>query len=337
MMRVVIGIDGGGTTTKALAAGTDGRIIGYGESGPSNYQAVGAVKAGQVVLAATQSALGDKPVTPDEYFLGMAGVRRSDDRMALKRTITALVQSSRVTVATDAYIALAGGTVCRPGVVVIAGTGAIAFGVNRFGREACSGGWGYLLGDEGSAYDLGRRGMIAVLREADGRGAATALTGYLLDYLGLSDRMELERIVTAFYQKPTDRRLIAEFARMVTQAADAGDRMALRIVHLAARELSLAARAVLRKLEFTDGPGAVIITGGVFDAAPLVTELFTKALKRSAPGLTIARPRFKPVVGALLLALQKVNGELSEELLERMAVDLPEELKLNRQKAEGME
>jgi N-acetylglucosamine kinase-like BadF-type ATPase len=154
--------------------------------------------------------------------------------------------------------------------------------------------------------------MTVVLREADGRGAATALTGCLLDYLGLSDRMELDRMITIIYQQPTDRSRIAEFARMVTRTA--------------AWELSLAARAVLAKLDYTAGPGKVIITGGVFDAAPLVRKLFVTDLKRSVPGFTVARPRFKSVVGALLLALKKVNGALNEKLLERMATGLPEEL-----------
>jgi N-acetylglucosamine kinase-like BadF-type ATPase len=327
MMGVVIGIDGGGTATKALAAGTDGRIIGYGASGPSNYQAVGVVNAGRAVLAAARSALGDQSLTPDEYFLGVAGVGRPVDRMNLKQTIAALAPSSRVTVATDAYIAWAGGTVCRPGVVVIAGTGVIAFGINQSGQEEYSGGWGYLLGDEGSAYDLGRRGMIAVLREADGRGVATSLTGSLLDYLGLPDRKDLDRIVPVIYQQSTDQRLIAEFARRVTREAEAGDRVAMQIVRTAARELSLAARAVLEKLGFTAGPGEVIITGGVFDAAPLVTELFTRYLQRSVSGITVARPRFKPVVGALLLALRQANVVLTPELLARISAGLPAKLK----------
>jgi N-acetylglucosamine kinase-like BadF-type ATPase len=325
-MEVVIGIDGGGTATKALAAGTDGRIIGYGESGPSNCQTVGINQAGQAVSEAIREALGEVSLIPSAYFLGMAGVGRSGEKVNFRNVIAELVQPAKVTVETDAYIALAGGTVCRPGVVVIAGTGAVAYGVNPLGREAYSGGWGYLLGDEGGAYDLGRRGMTAVLRESDGRGPATALTDCLLEYLGLPDRSQIDQIIRIIYRPAIDRRLIADFAQMVTREADAGDRVALRILKTAARELSSVAGAVLKKLDFGAGPGEVIITGGVFDAAPLMVELFTTYLKRWASDFTVARPRFKPVVGALLLALQDVKGALTEELLGRLTAGLPEKL-----------
>jgi N-acetylglucosamine kinase-like BadF-type ATPase len=327
-MGIVIGIDGGGTTTKALAAGTDGRIIGYGESGPANCQTVGMNQAGQAVWEAVRDALGDVSLIPSAYFLGMAGVGRAGVKVNFCNLIAELAQPAVVTVETDAYIALAGGTICRPGVVVIAGTGAVAFGVNPLGREAYSGGWGYLLGDEGSAYDLGRRGMIAVLQESDGRGPATALTDCLLEYLGLPDRLQIDQIIRIIYRPEIDRRLIADFAPMVTREADAGDRVALRILKTAAWELSLVAGAVLKKLNFGAGPGEVIITGGVFDSAPLLVELFTTYLKRRAPDFAVVRPRFKPVVGALLLALKDVNGALDGGLLERLAAGLPEKLKV---------
>jgi N-acetylglucosamine kinase-like BadF-type ATPase len=119
---------------------------------------------------------------------------------------------------------------------------------------------------------------------------------------------------------------MAEFARIVTREAGAGDRVALGILKDAALELSLVAAAVLKKLDFAAGSGEVIITGGVFDAAPLLAELFTACLKQSAPGFAVARPRFKPVVGALLLALQSVNGALTGELPERLAAGLPKQL-----------
>ncbi|HYH01549.1 MAG TPA: BadF/BadG/BcrA/BcrD ATPase family protein [Bacillota bacterium] len=329
---VVIGVDGGGSSTKALAATGDGTVIGYGESGPSNCQTVGVNQAGQTVLAACRKAMGNGELNPVTYFLGLAGTGRPEDKAKVRSLFEELVKPARVTLETDAYIALASGTLCQPGVVIIAGTGSIAFGIDPSGREARSGGWGYLLGDEGSAFDIGRQGVRAVLRESDGRGPATSLTESFLKHLGVTERAGLSQIVRQIYQQDQGHRQLAVFSQLVTREAHAGDRVALGIIKRAAWELSTAARAVLKQLALEPGSATVIITGGIFDSEPLLAKLFIRYLNRRAPGFSIARPRFKPVVGALLLALKQINGNLSEALVRQMEATLPENLLCNETK-----
>lgn len=325
---VVIGIDGGGSSTKALAVAVDGTVIGYGESGPSNYQAVGADRAVRAVLEAGHKAKVNGATQPVAYFLGMAGTGRIEDKVKVQSHLEGLLKPAGVTVETDAYIALAGVTLGQPGVVVIAGTGSIAFGINQYGRQARSGGWGYLLGDEGGAFDIGRQGVRAVLKECDGRGPATALTESLLEYLGVTDRTGLSQIVPQIYQQNHGQRQLAGFAPFVTRAANAGDRVALSILKRAALELSQAGRAVLQKLDWAPGSAQVIITGGLFDTDQLLRELFTTYIKRFMPDVMISRPRFKPVVGAVLLALKQVNGALTDAVVRRVEAGLPENLKV---------
>lgn len=328
-MEIVVGVDGGGSSTKVLAAWTDGRLVGYGESGPSNFHVVGLQRAGESVREAIGQALGEANPAPTTYYLGLAGVGRAEDRVMVRTELARSLAPAGVTVETDAAVALAGGTVGQPGVVVIAGTGSIALGIDALGREHRSGGWGYLVGDEGGGFDIGRQGMMAALREADGRGPVTSLTDCLLQYVGLESRDQIRQVVTRIYHPEAGHPLVAGFSRLVTHEAGAGDRVALRIVKRAARELSLAAGAVLRHLE--PGPEAtpVIMAGGIFDADPLLAREFTKRMKRIAPEAAVSGPKYKPVVGALLLALKTANGTLSGELVQRLAAELPERLKMS--------
>ncbi|HEX2998853.1 MAG TPA: BadF/BadG/BcrA/BcrD ATPase family protein, partial [Armatimonadota bacterium] len=281
-MEIVVGVDGGGSSTKALAAWTDGRLVGYGESGPSNFHIVGLERAGEAVCEAVGRAMAQVGSAPVTYYLGLAGVGRPEDRERLQAELVQRLATAAVTVVTDAAIALAGGTVGQAGVVVIAGTGSIALGIDRQGRESRSGGWGYLVGDEGGGFDIGRQGIRAALREVDGRGPATSLTDCLLQYLGLESREQIRQIVARVYQPETGPPLIAGFSRLVTCEAGAGDRVALGIVKRAARELSLAAGAVLHQLELDREKSPVIMAGGIFDADPLLAREFVKRLQRTA-------------------------------------------------------
>ena len=212
--------------------------------------------------------------------------------------------ADRVILDHDASIALAGALACQPGVVVLAGTGAMAFGMNRSGEKRRAGGWGSILGDEGSAYYIGWRALAAACRAYDGRGPETTLITRLMEHLGLGDFTD---IVKEIYGKQTLPGKIASLAPLVSRAAKDGDEVAAIILKDAAEELALAASAVIEGLNMQDEAFEIAVSGSVFKAGEHLVTSFSKYLRSTAPHAEIIAPRFEPAMGAVFLALQKAG------------------------------
>ena len=295
---LVLGIDGGGTGTVALLADPAGGVIGRGEAGPSNMQAVGAVAALAALDAATAAAFaaaGRPRRTVRAACLGLAGAGRADDQTVIRDWAerTGLAASLRVTGDADLLLAAAGGW----GVAVIAGTGSIAHARSPDGRTARAGGWGYLLGDEGSGYAIAVAGLRAAARSADGRGRTTVLTERLLAALGLS---RPEELVGAVYRDASRARLAA-LAPVILDVAAAGDPTADEIVRTAVGELADAVAAAARSLGF--GPTfPVALAGGLLVSSASYRKRFLAALGecdlRAEPATVVT----EPAEGAVQLA-----------------------------------
>jgi N-acetylglucosamine kinase-like BadF-type ATPase len=321
----VLGIDGGGTKTVALVADLRGNVLGRGTSGASNYQTVGLDRAVAALKEASEKAAAAAGIAAHRFevaCLGLAGVGRETDRALLLPAITELGLADRIILEHDAAIALAGATACQPGVVVLAGTGAMAFGMNEEGKKRRSGGWGNILGDEGSAYYIGRRALAAACRAYDGRGPKTALVSRLMEHLKLDhftdivkktyDRVPplLQRGVRGDYKEASPQK-IASLALLVSELATAGDEVATTILRDAAGELALAANAVIKGLGMQDEQFQVAVSGSVFKAGEPLLIPFAESVKSTAPRAEITSPRFEPAMGAVFLALQEVGVELS--------------------------
>jgi N-acetylglucosamine kinase len=299
----VLGIDGGGTKTVALVADLQGNVLGRGQSGPSNYQILGLDEA-VAAIAEAASAAGITGHRCEAACLGLAGVGREEDRALLLPAIESLDLADRVMLEHDAAIALAGATVCQPGVVVLAGTGAMAFGMNQSGERKRSGGWGSILGDEGSAYYISRRALTAACRAYDDRGPETILTSKLMEHLGLDDFTD---IVKRIYGKGSSPKEIASFAPLVSHAAKDGDEIAIAILKDAAAELALAVEAVVSGLDMENEAFHVAISGSVFKAGELLIAPFSEHVRATARYSEVISPKFEPAMGAALLALQMVG------------------------------
>jgi N-acetylmuramic acid 6-phosphate etherase len=303
--RLVLGIDGGGTHTVALLAGPDGAVLGRGEAGPSNLQAVGADRALTALDEAVTRAFAaarQSRCSVGAACLGLAGAGREEDQRVIHAWAQRVSLAGRVEVTTDATILLAAGTPEGWGLALVAGTGSIAFGRAPDGRTARAGGWGYLLGDEGSAYDLALAGLRAVARAADGRGPDTALTQRFLDRLGIGQPPELIRAV---YQGDWDRAALAGLAQLVLEAAAEGDTVAVGLLAEAAAELAAAAATVAEKLSLAKGPFPLALAGGLLLASDNYQERILEALGRLGLRPAPVTPVREPSAGALRLALSE--------------------------------
>ena len=309
-MEYIVGVDGGGTKTSATLADATGKVIGSGHGGPSNYQTIGLEKAcHSIVTAITNAAKSAETaygVTRSDLdkrlivVLGLAGADRSWDKQNLKRELHARLplNIARLIIENDARIALAGATGNQPGVVVIAGTGSIALGVNEQGQKARSGGRGPFLGDEGSGYAIGKAALTAVLREYDGRGKPTALKDKILAKLDIENP---EGLIPLVYQGPLQRPEIARFAEIVLAEAIAGDHVSLAIVKAAAQELVEMIGAVIDDLGWKDEPALVAGIGGLLQPANLIWQEILTLLANSYPLADFVPPLLPPTLGAILM------------------------------------
>jgi N-acetylglucosamine kinase-like BadF-type ATPase len=305
-MSYFLGVDGGASSTTCAVANDEGLILGIGHGGPSNHILApgGRERARAALGTAVREALaaaGLERVEFEAAQFGMTGITPdTDPARALADVLADLLRARVRKIDNDAAVALAGALACRPGVIVIAGTGSVALGKDPGGREAKAGGWGYLFGDEGSGFALGSGALRAALHARDGSGPDTVLATRIPEALGRS----VGEAVMAFYEGRLDRARIAALAPVVTAAAANGDAVALSLVRQAAEALATLAAAVIGRLSWPDGTPPVAPVGGLFKAGPVILGPLRAALEARAPGAVLVPPRFAPAVGALLLAFE---------------------------------
>lgn len=307
---LVLGVDGGGTKTRAVVVGARGRVLGEGEAGPSNPLRVGVSDATNAIREAAERACAEAGVRRIEIVaaeVGLAGVKRADIRERMRAALSELGIKS-VEVVTDAAIALYGATEGKPGLVIIAGTGSICCGINGRGRRACAGGWGPVAGDEGSGSWIARRALQAVARASDGRGRKTSLVEAACAFFNVSKPEDLS---TAVYAPNVTNRRIADFGRHVVEAAKRRDHVAREIVAEAGRELACAAVAVIRKLRMERERFHVAYVGGVFAAGELMLEPLREEVTRVAPRSFIAPPVLAPAEAAARMASEQLQLALA--------------------------
>src|SRR5437016_4886022 len=224
----VLGIDAGGTKTVCLLADERGMIVSEGRGPGANLLAAGELGVEKVLHEVMETAIGDRDITPSAICLGIAGVDREDEARIVRAIMRRIGHKSRIVVVNDALIALVAGAEDAPGVVIISGTGSIAYGRNANGEAARAGGWGHMIGDEGSGYWIGREALTAVMRAGDGRGPATGLTDDIVAYFQVNDVSHLPRIV---YDREVPRMSVAAVGPIVQRAAiEQEDAVARRIL-----------------------------------------------------------------------------------------------------------
>jgi N-acetylglucosamine kinase-like BadF-type ATPase len=301
----VLGIDAGGTKTVCLLADEHGQVLAEARGAGANLQAAGELHVEKVLHDVMEEALGDRDVVPAAICLGIAGVDRPDDAAVVRGIMKRIGYKARVLVVNDALVALEAGAPGKSGVVIISGTGSICYGRNGDGRAARSGGWGYVLGDEGSGYWIGRAALRAVLREADQRGPVTALTPLLLAHFGVARAQGLIHEVYHTSLKPA---AIGALAMSVQAAFSEGDGVAIGILRGAADELEASALSVARRLGLVGTEFPFVLAGGIFRAVPWLEQELARRLPVASPRSRAILLDREPAAGAVALAIQEAGG-----------------------------
>jgi N-acetylglucosamine kinase len=307
-MNYVLGIDAGGTKTMCLLADETGQIVSEARGGGANISTVGELGVEKTLHQVMEEAIGDRDIVPAAVCLGMAGVDRPLDYQTVRAIMRRIGAKARVVVVNDALVALVAGAGDGPGVVVISGTGSIVYGRNRDQRAARAGGWGFVLGDEGSGYWIGQHALSAVMRASDGRGPRTMLGDLVLAHLGVARVGDLVQLV---YYKERTLPGIAALGPVVEQARAAGDEVATGILESAAEELVLGARSVVQRLEMSRECFPIVLAGGMFHAIPWLAGALQQRLPAVAPGAVVRRLETPPATGAVRLALAELKGRLT--------------------------
>jgi N-acetylglucosamine kinase-like BadF-type ATPase len=305
-VATVIGIDAGGTKTVCQLADDGGRCLVETRGAGANLQAAGELQVEKVLHDVMDRAIEQCGCgMPSAICLGMAGVDREDDSRVVWGIMRRIGYKARLVIVNDALIALEAGIGGGPGIVVISGTGSIAYGRNGSGDAARAGGWGYVLGDEGSGYWIGRAAIRAVLRESDRRGEHTLLTPLLLQHFDVRRPQDLLHAVYYRGVKPPE---IAALAIYVQQAFAQDDRVAIGILDGTARELVSSTVSVAQRLQLVDQPFTVLLSGGVFRGLQWLAQEIPRRLSEWTPHATVRQLDREPAEGAVRLALAEARG-----------------------------
>lgn len=306
-MKYLIGIDGGATKTECAITNLSGKIFHRSLGKPSNFLAVGLEAAAENLFELIEGSLFKLEAdfsNVEMILIGTAGAGREDDALRLENKLLEYAESERihlksVKVVSDARIALEGAFSGKPGCILISGTGSILFSKDEKGEIHRAGGYGRLIGDEGSGYSIGRKGLAAAGKEMDGRDKKTLITKYLKENYNISSS---EQLINKVYKENFD---IASAAQLVLEAAKAKDTIATKILSDEADELVLHIHAMKKQLK--NKRMRIAFIGSMIENNNPYTVILKKKIEDKLPDVELYRPENPPVIGAILLAKSILN------------------------------
>lgn len=315
-MKVVLGMDVGGTKTHAVLADENGKILGQGIGGSANINFVTLAQAeasfGEAIEAAKKQAGIDKLQTE----IAVIGIE--PDPAPLHPFVKKIANPKKIIQKKEGECSLVGGLAKPTGVSLIAGTGSVGWGRNKKGQTHMTSCWG-IIGDEGSAYDLARRGVNAAFWATDKRGPDTKLCQALCEHFGVKTVYD---IVTPIYQNPDVRKNFAALSRIVMKLALAGDKVAQDVVKEGAAQLTHAICTCAEVLNMQDEPYEVAATGGLVSSGGWYFDLIQEGIAKRHKGAKLVKPKFEPALGATLIALSEIGVAWDKSVIDNMTASL---------------
>ena len=300
-MKYVIGIDGGGSGSTLRIFSENGVEVGAAVGGPTNISAQPMDEVKSILERLINEGLANAKANINDVAaicIGAAGAGRERQADILKDIIADIGIEGKIVVKDDTHIALVAGAGKEEGIIVIAGTGSIAYGRTVEGRSFRSGGWGHIIGDEGSAYYIGVRAINEALKSYDGRSGPTMLLPMILEAIGAN---AVDKLVEYVYRGEFSKSKIAILAKVVDEAFKKGDKAAKSILEQSAYELFLLADAVIKALDAADS--VLVTSGSVLLKNKFIFDNFYSLVKGSYPDLRILKLNKDPAYGAVYIAL----------------------------------
>lgn len=305
-MKYLIGMDGGGTKTACIVTDTAGKEVYKTTGTASNFLIIGTEAVAEMIfnlITECKECLNAKYSDFISIVLGTTGAGRRADAEKLEQALTAFANTKGVCfnsfyVDSDARIALEGAFSGKPGSILIAGTGSIMFGKDAKGNIHRVGGFGRFIGDQGSGYIIGRKGLSMVAKEFDGRGDRTLLSKLLRDKFSISSP---EILITEVYKNNFD---IASIAPLVIEAADKGDEICQNILDQEGHELILHIHSMVKKINESELNLALI--GGILSSENYFSNMFRQKVNKSFANVNIKQPDFSPAMGAIIMAKSRL-------------------------------
>lgn len=301
-MEYVIGIDGGGTKTQLVAAGRQMEVLYETTGGGASLTALSEIVVEKNLAELLRRFFIESGLLPQNCVslcMGASGAGRQESQKRLTEMLRKTVPKVPVQVVTDAQGALAGGTGTGVGIILLAGTGSICYGRNQQGETWRAGGWGHIMGDEGSGYDMARKMLQAVVRQADGRGKPTLLTDLVMEQLELST---IDQLVDKLYDEKKGKSEVAGLAFLCDIAYNRGDRTALRIMREVAASLTDLAVVTAEKLWAPQEPAYCVCAGGLLEKSLYLKEHVREELEKKRPNITVISPTHSAAWGCAELA-----------------------------------
>lgn len=313
---IFLGVDGGGTKTAFALISEEGKLLASTTQGPSHPDQMGWEEVRNTLTKGVQEVCDQAQVTASEItfsFWGLPGYGENLEHIPqFQAIIKDLLGEGKFRSGNDVEAGWAGSLACEPGVHLVAGTGAIGFGVDPEGNIARASGWSELFGDEGSAHWLGRHLLELFSKQSDGRMPKSPLHQLVKEARGIERDLDLLAQIDLLYQ----RREMAKLAQVAFEAAEAGDENAIALFKKAAYEHALTVEAIVKQLDFADRSIPVSYSGGVFKSGSYILEPLQEYLTKC--NAKLVEPKLSPIMGSCLYALKLSGGEVTEQLVARL-------------------
>ncbi|MCX6384464.1 MAG: hypothetical protein NTV16_08330 [Actinobacteria bacterium] len=312
-MSYILGVDGGGTKTVIRITDFKGLTVSEYITGAGNYKSVGIKSAEINIINGILSAIKQINAESENIFFssscfGLSGLDSEQDgeifkKMIFNNEIKKYIDPKKIIICNDSRIGLAAGSDSKNAIMIICGTGSNCFGINEEGQEAKANGWDYILGDEGSAYELGIKALRSVMRAFDGRGRKTLLSETILRDLNLNNITDL---IEWCYNMPFSSERFAALTKTVCKTAELGDKVSIKLLSEEVKEALASISIVVKKLKLTDREFDIVYVGSVFRCEKYFRKVLTDKLKEKFPKIIFVPLNDKPVSGAIKMALKNL-------------------------------